>query len=67
MVSVLRDAIVPYQAYGAWLAGQYLAAHRPWEAWTVNANTAIGLAAFAVLLGLSARLVKRVRKAAAWT
>jgi hypothetical protein len=61
-VSITQGAVFVYQIYGAWIAGQYLAAHRPWEAWTVNANTALGLAGFAVLFGLFVRLLKQVRK-----
>lgn len=61
-VSSARGALIIYQVYGAWVAGQVLAAHRPWENWPVGQNTGLGLACIAILLGMIVRLVKFMRR-----
>jgi len=61
-VSSFRDAVLIYQVYGAWIAGQFLATHRPWENWPVGQNTDIGLFAMAILVGMIIRTARFIRR-----
>lgn len=62
MASSARGAFLIYQVYGAWVAGQVLATHRPWESWPVGPNTGLGLVCIAILFGMAVRLVKFIRR-----